>query len=46
MGMTFMLVSHEMRFIQQITHRVIELDDGKIICDLPTEKFFKDLNHA
>jgi len=39
-GMTMMCVTHEMGFARQVAHRVIFMDEGRIIEDATTEAFF------
>ncbi len=39
-GMTMLLVSHEMGFVEEIGHRIIFLDEGVIIEEGPPEKIF------
>jgi len=39
-GMTMMVVTHEMGFARKVAHRVIFMDKGQIVEDLPTEDFF------
>ena len=39
-GMTMMCVSHEMGFARKVAHRVIFMDQGRIIEDAPKEEFF------
>jgi glutamate/aspartate transport system ATP-binding protein len=39
-GMTMMCVSHEMGFARKVAHRVIFMDQGRIVEDAPTEEFF------
>jgi len=39
-GMTMMVVTHEMGFARKVAHRVIFMDRGQIIEDLPKEDFF------
>ena len=39
-GMTMMCVTHEMGFARQVAHRVIFMDQGRIVEDAPTEEFF------
>jgi glutamate/aspartate transport system ATP-binding protein len=39
-GMTMMVVTHEMGFARKVAHRVIFMDQGQIIEDLPKEDFF------
>jgi len=44
-GMTLVIVSHEMGFVQQVADRVVYLEKGKITQDMPTRDFFKQ-EHA
>ncbi|WP_226092598.1 amino acid ABC transporter ATP-binding protein [Dickeya oryzae] len=39
-GMTMMVVTHEMGFARKVAHRVIFMDEGKIIEDTRKEDFF------
>ena len=39
-GMTMMVVTHEMGFAQKVAHRVIFMDEGKIVEDSPKDEFF------
>jgi glutamate/aspartate transport system ATP-binding protein len=39
-GMTMMCVSHEMGFARKVSHRVIFMDEGKIVEDCPKDDFF------
>ena len=39
-GMTMMCVSHEMGFARKVAHRVIFMDQGKIVEDATKEEFF------
>ena len=39
-GMTMMVVTHEMGFARKVANRVIFMDRGQIIEDLPTDDFF------
>ncbi|WP_130433757.1 amino acid ABC transporter ATP-binding protein [Rivibacter subsaxonicus] len=41
-GMTMMCVTHEMGFAKKVSHRVIFMDQGKIIEDCKKEDFFGD----
>jgi glutamate/aspartate transport system ATP-binding protein len=38
--MTMMVVTHEMRFAKNVSHRVIFMDAGKIVEDCTKEEFF------
>ena len=39
-GMTMMVVTHEMGFAKRVSHRVIFMDNGKIVEDCKKEEFF------
>ena len=39
-GMTMMVVTHEMGFASKVAHRVVFMDRGQIVEDLPKEEFF------
>src|SRR5499427_3705994 len=39
-GMTMMVVTHEMGFARKVAHRVVFMDEGRIIEDAPTADFF------
>jgi glutamate/aspartate transport system ATP-binding protein len=39
-GMTMMVVTHEMGFARKVAHRVIFMDKGEIVEDVPKEDFF------
>ncbi|MGE5385187.1 MAG: amino acid ABC transporter ATP-binding protein [Betaproteobacteria bacterium] len=39
-GMTMMCVTHEMGFARKVAHRVIFMDNGRIVEDAPTQEFF------
>ncbi|HEX7054796.1 MAG TPA: amino acid ABC transporter ATP-binding protein [Burkholderiales bacterium] len=39
-GMTMMVVTHEMGFARKVAHRVIFMDQGRIVEDAATEAFF------
>src|SRR5947209_2086255 len=43
-GMTMMVVTHEMGFARKVAHRVIFMDRGLIIEDLPPQDFFAHPN--
>ena len=43
-GMTMMCVTHEMGFARKVSHRVIFMDQGKIVEDCKKEDFFGDPN--
>ncbi len=44
-GMTMLLVSHEMNFVEEIARRVIFLDDGVIVEEGPPSKIFHNPSH-
>jgi glutamate/aspartate transport system ATP-binding protein len=39
-GMTMMVVTHEMGFARKVARRVVFMDQGQIVEDLPTDEFF------
>jgi len=39
-GMTMMCVTHEMGFARKVAHRVVFMDEGRIVEDAPTGAFF------
>ncbi|HET7729525.1 MAG TPA: amino acid ABC transporter ATP-binding protein [Usitatibacter sp.] len=39
-GMTMMVVTHEMGFARKVAHRVVFMDQGQVIEDLPKDDFF------
>ena len=41
-GMTMMVVTHEMGFAKKVSHRVIFMDQGKIVEDCKTAEFFSN----
>ena len=41
-GMTMMCVTHEMGFARKVSHRVIFMDQGRIVEDCKTQEFFGD----
>jgi glutamate/aspartate transport system ATP-binding protein len=41
-GMTMMVVTHEMGFAKKVSHRVIFMDQGRIVEDCTSEQFFGD----
>lgn len=41
-GMTMMCVTHEMGFARKVSHRVIFMDQGRIVEDCPKDSFFGD----
>ena len=40
-GMTMMVVTHEMGFARKVAHRVVFMDEGRIVEDAPTAEFFQ-----
>ncbi len=40
-GMTMMVVTHEMGFARKVAHRVVFMDEGRIVEDAPTAEFFE-----
>jgi glutamate/aspartate transport system ATP-binding protein len=43
-GMTMMCVTHEMGFARKVSHRVIFMDQGKIVEDCSKDEFFGNLD--
>jgi glutamate/aspartate transport system ATP-binding protein len=41
-GMTMMVVTHEMGFARKVSHRVIFMDEGRIVEDSEKDEFFGD----
>ncbi len=41
-GMTMMCVTHEMGFARRVGHRVVFMDAGKVVDDLPVADFFAE----
>ena len=39
-GMTMLVVTHEMNFAKHVSKKVIFMDEGTILADMPTEQFF------
>lgn len=39
-GTTMLFVTHEIEFARQISHRVVFLERGRLLADLPTAQFF------
>ena len=39
-GTTMLLVTHEIEFARQISSRIVFLDQGRLLADLPTDRFF------
>lgn len=42
LGITMISVTHEIEFAREISDRIIFLDEGKILKDLPKDEFFSD----
>jgi glutamate/aspartate transport system ATP-binding protein len=39
-GMTMMVVTHEMGFARRVAHRVVFMDEGRIVEDAAKDEFF------
>ncbi|MGD8430602.1 MAG: peptide ABC transporter ATP-binding protein, partial [Ectothiorhodospiraceae bacterium] len=39
-GMTMMVVTHEMGFAREVAHRVIYIDEGRIVEEAPPDQLF------
>ena len=46
MGFTMIVVTHEMEFAHKVAHRVLFIDKGIILEDLPSKQFFSNPTHA
>ena len=44
-GMTMIVVTHEMGFARKVAHRVVFMDEGRIVEEAPTEAFFTTARH-
>ena len=44
-GMTMICVTHEMGFAQKVAHRIIFIDNGRIVEDQSTKNFFDNPKH-
>jgi glutamate/aspartate transport system ATP-binding protein len=44
-GMTMMVVTHEMGFARKVAHRVVFMDEGRIVEEAPTDAFFTTARH-
>ena len=44
--MTMLVVTHEMGFAREVAHRVIFMDDGRIVEEAPSAEFFAAPQHA
>ncbi|ASJ54566.1 peptide ABC transporter ATP-binding protein [Brevibacillus formosus] len=40
-GMTMAIVTHEMRFAEEVSDRILFLDDGRLLEDTPPKEFFQ-----
>ncbi|WP_275955700.1 amino acid ABC transporter ATP-binding protein [Sodalis sp. dw_96] len=45
-GMSMIVVTHEMGFAREVSDRVIMMNDGQVVVDLPPREFFKPANDA
>ncbi len=41
-GMTMLIVTHEMQFARAVADRIVFLDEGKVLENLPAEEFFQN----
>jgi polar amino acid transport system ATP-binding protein len=39
-GMTMMVVTHEMRFAREVGSRILFMENGRVVADMPPAKFF------
>ncbi len=45
-GMTMLLVTHEMAFAREVAHRIVFMDEGRILEEAPPAEFFSRPQHA
>ncbi|WP_413726018.1 amino acid ABC transporter ATP-binding protein [Sodalis sp. RH16] len=45
-GMSMIVVTHEMGFAREVSDRVIMMNDGQVVVDLPPKEFFRPANDA
>jgi polar amino acid transport system ATP-binding protein len=43
--MTMLVVTHEMGFAREVAHRVIFMDEGRIVEEAPSADFFRAPRH-
>ncbi len=44
-GMTMIVVTHEMGFAREVSHRVVFMDEGTVLEEAPPEEFFRNPTH-
>jgi ABC-type polar amino acid transport system ATPase subunit len=44
-GMTMVVVTHEMGFARRVAHRVVFMDEGRVIEEAPPDRFFSQPSH-
>ncbi|MEN3003425.1 amino acid ABC transporter ATP-binding protein [Dehalobacterium formicoaceticum] len=44
--MTMLVVTHEMSFARELSHRIVFMDEGEIIEECPPQQFFEAPSHA
>ena len=44
-GMTMVVVTHEMGFAREVAHRVVFMDEGRLIENAPPDIFFTNPQH-
>lgn len=44
-NMTMVVVTHEMGFARKVAHRIVFIDEGRLVEEAPTEAFFENPNH-
>jgi energy-coupling factor transport system ATP-binding protein len=44
LGATVIAITHDMRFVAEVAHRVVLIAAGKILADLPTKEMFQQLD--
>ncbi|TGU85108.1 amino acid ABC transporter ATP-binding protein, partial [Mesorhizobium sp. M00.F.Ca.ET.186.01.1.1] len=41
-GMTMAIVTHEMRFAEEVSDRILFIDDGRLLEETPPKEFFQN----
>jgi ABC-type polar amino acid transport system ATPase subunit len=41
-GMTMMVVTHEMRFAREVGSRIVFMEAGRVVADMPPQRFFSE----
>ena len=44
-GYTMVVVTHEMGFAREVAHRIVFMDEGRVLVEAPPDRFFRDPGH-